>query len=77
METWLTYSCAVVVFVGVTLTLWSKIRQARENSRGWRTSIDTWGIRYEESIPKEAKLMSRGISQARMQGVLFGRQKKS
>ena len=48
MESWITPACAAVVLIGATFTLWSKIREARENRRGWRTNIDVLGIRYAE-----------------------------
>jgi len=48
METWITYISAVIVVIGVSLTVWSKIREHREDRRGWRTSFDTFGLRYAE-----------------------------
>lgn len=48
METWITYVSGALVVIGVALTLRSKIRDHLENRRGWRTSIDALGLRYEE-----------------------------
>jgi GNAT superfamily N-acetyltransferase len=48
METWITFVCAAVVTVGLVGIAWSRIRDYRESSRGWRTAIELGGIRYEE-----------------------------
>jgi hypothetical protein len=48
MEIWITYLAGAVVAIGVTLTLWSKNREWRQNRRGWRVSLGIDAIRYVE-----------------------------
>lgn len=50
METWITFICGGIVAVGVTLTVWSKIRETRVNQRGWRVSLGIDAIRYQEKF---------------------------
>jgi len=52
MEKWITYICGAIFVIGLTLTVRSKLREARENRRGWRLDLDPWGIRYEEKNPE-------------------------
>jgi hypothetical protein len=48
MKDWLLYLAGAIVAGGLTITVLSWYRSVRENRRGWRTSIDPHGIRYEE-----------------------------
>jgi len=70
METWITYSCAAVVVVGLVLTAWSRIRDYRDRSRGWRTAIELGGIRYEEK--KDGGVWDSLLVRATRRGHRFG-----
>jgi hypothetical protein len=73
METWIAYISAAVVIVGVSLTLWSRFREHRENSRGWRIGFEPVGIRYEEKKKDGAwvSLVIRGTPRGHGLGALL------
>jgi len=73
METWITYISAVIVFIGVTLSAWSKIREYRKNRRGWSIGFEPFGIRYRQKIREGLwdSLFIRGTPQGHGLGELL------